>query len=366
MMPCTRVGIDTTWKCSGHCKHCFYLRSPKLHAGDDVPIDEVKKKISTAQEGGLDHVVFVGYGEPSLAGTTEELIEYSHGLGMATSMITSGVTNLRQYIDYYEQGMDHLHISSHGLRGTLDDIMGIHDAFRKQSLLKDWMTAHSWPFRTNVTLQQANYRELPELAEYEISKGVYHFVFLGFLPHYEWGDHLTDVAVHPTELRPYIEEAACRLLEAKTHFTIRYHPLCQLDEKLWPYVVNARFVAYDPAEWNYSLQVYDLESLWRDSVACGESTACQEPCRECIAYPHCGGWNQKMANAFPGCLEPIREVPGTYVDIWEQRGGLHDLNPFNQLSCTLRVTHENYPDYSNTFTRYAAKVLNELHRNPSQ
>jgi len=335
MRPCTRVGIDTTWRCNWRCRHCFYVRNPHFHSGD-LPLAPITAKIDKAREGGLDHVVFVGYGEPSLGGTTPHLIDYAHERGMAVSIITNGATGLHRFQGFVRQGIDHFHISSHGLDGTLDTIVETPGAFAKQAELKEWLAAEEVPFRTNVTMQLGNFRELPDLAEYEISRGVWHFVFLGFLPHYEWHDHVDEIAVHPAELRPYIEAGADRLIEAGVHFTIRYHPLCHLRPDLWKYVVNARHVSFDPWEWNYDLQVHDLERLWQHSVGLGEGVACKEPCSQCSAYRHCGGWNRVNAAAFGGAeLAPIQEVPARYAEVWDSEGGLHDLNPVNRLSGTI-------------------------------
>ncbi len=338
MHPCTRVGIDITWRCNWNCRHCFYRRNPKLHASTgDVSLSDITVKIDKAKAGGLDHVVMVGYGEPSLAPELPDILEYCQSHGMATSMITNGATGLDRYKSMFAQGMDHLHISSHGLGDTLDNIAGVPGAFKKQAELKQWLTSSGMPFRTNVTLQQKNYQQLPELVEYEVSHGVFHFVFLGFLPHYEWGEHLREVAVHPAALRPYIETAADVLLDAGTYFTIRYHPLCHLSERYWPYVVNARYVLFDPWEWNYELQANDRDSLWKASVKIGEATANTDPCRRCSAYRHCGGWNQRYADAFDGAaLTPIDGPPTQYQDVWQRDGGLHDLNPVNALTGTTK------------------------------
>jgi MoaA/NifB/PqqE/SkfB family radical SAM enzyme len=227
------------------------------------------------------------------------------------------------------------------LDGTLDEIVEKPGAFRKQAELKEWLTANQYPFRTNVTMQVGNYCELSELAEFEIEHGVFHFVFLGFLPHYEWGEHLREVAVHPAELRRYIEAGADRLIDAGIYFTIRYHPLCHLRPDLWKYVVNARYVMFDPWEWNYQLQAHDADRLWQYSVGVGKSVACNEPCSHCSAYRHCGGWNRVYAAAFDGAgLAPIKEPPDEYREVWGQDGGLHDLNPANGLTGTIRSSEQ--------------------------
>lgn len=298
---------------------------------------EVTDKIDRAALGGLDHAVMVGYGEPSLEKNLPTILDYCNGHGMATSLITNGATGLSRFQELFSAGIDHLHISSHGLHDTLDEIVGVPGAFSKQAELKEWLAANDKPFRTNVTMQERNYRQLPELVDWETSHKVFHFVLLGFLPHYEWAGHVTEVAVHPATLRPYIEEAARKLLESGTLFTIRYHPLCHLSEEFWPYVVNARYVFFDPWEWNYELQAHDVQALWKASQACGNSVACKTPCSQCSAFRHCGGWNMKCAAAFNGAgLTPIVDPPTQYKDVWNQDGGLHDLNPANAHSGTIR------------------------------
>jgi MoaA/NifB/PqqE/SkfB family radical SAM enzyme len=316
------------------------LRNANFHSGADVALPEIRAKIQQAKRGGLDHVVLVGYGEPSLSPHTPAVLDFAHELGMATSMITNGATGLSRFRGFFAQGLDHLHISSHGLSGTLDAIVGSPGAFARQAELKTWLSSTGLPFRTNVTLQQRNYRELPDLAAYECSHGVYHFVFLGFLPHYEWSGHVHEIAVHPAELRQYIEDAADVLLAYGKLFTIRYHPMCHLAPRFWPYVVNARYVLFDPWEWNYSLQVTDPAAVWRDSVQIGEAVA--NKCEGCLLRRHCGGWNRIYAQAFGGeaaLLRPVRdagEIPAEYRSVIDVDGGLHDLNPANQLTGTIR------------------------------
>lgn len=340
MKPCTKVGLEFTRNCRASCSHCFW----RFRGMPSAPtLQQSKAKIDQSYAGGLDHVVLVGYGEPSLAEETVELLQYAHSKGMASSMITLGNTGLRRFQQFVRLGVDHFHISSHGLGDTVDEIVKQRGTFRKQAELKEWLRLEEVPFRTNAAMQQANYRELPYLAEYEIEHGTLHFVFLGFLPHGEWSlsayrENLLEVAVHPAHLRPYIEDGAEVLLDDGVYFTIRYHPLCHLAPKYWPYVVNARYCQFDPWEWNYQLQAHDPARLWEYAKSLGESVAIQgRPCSDCLARRHCGGWNRTYAAAFDGAdLKPIRDVPDQYRDVWLQDGGLHDLNPANHHSGTIR------------------------------
>lgn len=341
MNPNRRCGLDVTWRCNWSCRHCFYRFDDRLHHPVDIPLIDLLAKVDLAQQNGLEHVVLVGYGEPTLYPDLGRLLDACRERGMATSIITNGVSPLETYQrSYREWGLDHLHISSHGIGPVLDAIVERPGAYQRQRALKEWLAAEALPFRTNVTLQQANYRILPELMEEEVSLGAFHCVLLGFLPHYGWHDldKCRGLAVHPALLRPYIEAAADVLIDAGTLFTIRYTPFCHLGEEYWPFVVNARYVFFDSTEWNYELQATDVAALWEASVRCGESVACKTSCNKCLAYRHCGGWNQTYAEAFNGAdLRPIREVPAAYSDVWDRDGGLHDLNPATRIPSRIRV-----------------------------
>lgn len=341
MRPCTKVGLDVTWRCNWNCAHCFYRRNPQLHQPVDVPLEDLEVKVRQAWVGGLDHAVMVGYGEPTLYPKMRELLTFCRGLGMATSIITNGTAPIEKVQGFYDCGLDHLHFSTHGTPETLARITGHASAGARQAALKVWLASQGRPWRTNIAVQQLNYRELPAAAAHELNLGARHYVFLGFLPHYEWGrdpECVRAIAPHPAEVRPFLQTAARAVLERGVMMTIRYTPMCHLDPDLWPYVTNARHVFMDPFEWNYELQATDFEALWKASVRCGQSVACSEPCRDCLAYEHCGGWNRVMAAAYDGAgLAPIREIPAEYADVWNQRGGLHDLNPANAHTGTFGV-----------------------------
>ena len=342
MQACQKVGVDLGWRCNAHCPFCFYARDPHLRTPQDTPIEDIYAKIEKARAGGLTQCVIVGYGEPTLSPHFLPVVDHCREQNMPVSVITNGTTGLKRYEEFFDHGGDHLHISSHGMGDTLDGIMGINGAFKKQAELKTWLMANDLPFRTNVTMMQQNYRELVELAAYEISMGVKHFVFLGFIPIYEWStdrQRVHDIGVHPAALRQQIEPAARLLLEAGVYIDIRYVPYCHIHPDLWPYVTNARHVFVSTFEWNYELQSTNLPSLWDASKRIGDGLAVKgRPCSLCNAYRHCGGWNAKYAAAFGGAdLHAITEVPKQYQEVWDKECGMHDLNPVNQHSGILRA-----------------------------
>jgi len=339
MNPCRKVGLDVTWRCNWRCTHCFYRWGADLHKHVDTPLDECYAKLTRAKAGGMNHAVMVGFGEPTLYPQAAALVKMCRTMGLACSMITNGTAFLDKYAELFALGLDHVHVSSHATGETLDAITGDYGAWAKQCVLKAWLGREKLPYRSNVTIQRLNYAKLPEIVAADMEQGAWQQVLLGFLPHYEWGtdrDRLREIAVHPGLIRPYLEEAAFLLLEAGRRFSIRYHPFCHIDESLWPYVTNARYVFMDPFEWNYTLDARDAGAVWKASVACGEAAACPS-CKGCAAYRHCGGWNRTYAAAFDGAgLHHIKKAPAMWENVWEQDGGLFDLNPTNAHSGTLR------------------------------
>ena len=339
MKPCRRVGLDVTWRCNWRCLHCFYRYGGNEHGQlgtpYDVPLETLLAKVDKGRSRGCDHVVLEGWGEPTLYPRLDELLTACRDRGMSTSIITNGVQPTSHYAKmYYEWGLDHLHISSHGFGHTLATVADRADAGDKQLRLKEWLQAERLPFRTNVTLQAANWQEIPEIVKQDAELGSFHLVMLGFLPHYEWADmnKTKDTAVAPSKLRPYIEKASRWLKDNGKLFTIRYHPYCHLDEEFWPYVVNTRYVLFDPWEWNYSLQADDPKALWKDAVNMGDSVVEKGgPCDDCMARRHCGGYNQRNVRATGDKLTAIRKIPTAYLPMWNKDGGLHDMNPVNAL-----------------------------------
>jgi MoaA/NifB/PqqE/SkfB family radical SAM enzyme len=333
---CSRVGINVTWKCNWGCETCFYRFSKELHTNFDESIDVLKQQISRAKERGCDHVVMVGYGEPSLYSSLDDIISYISSKGMTSSMITNGATHLSVFEKMYTLGINHLHISSHAIGNKLDMIAHRADAGVRQAELKTFLKRNKLPWRTNTTIQSMNYKDLPFIIDDIIEHGAFHAVLLGFLPHYEWSDKskADAVIIPPKELRPYIEKASNLLLEANRLFTIRYHPLCHLSPELWPYVTNARYVLYDPWEWEYGHHGETDEQFRKSALGIGAEVSIKsEPCNSCRLLLHCGGWNNTYARLCNGAeLKAVTDIPEKYKNVIDTFGGLHILNPANTKS----------------------------------
>jgi hypothetical protein len=249
-------------------------------------------------------------------------------MGMSTSIITNGSVSVHRYEEMRSAGLNHLHISVHGIGPVLDEIVGVEGAGARQGQVLSWLKKTDWPWRMNMTVQQANYKTLPDIASMCVEHGCKHIISLGFLPHYEWNapDKLRQVAVHPAEIKPYIQAAGQIALDAGAMFTIRYHPMCLLDEPWRKYVVNAAYVLYDPWEWDYEHHGEAPETLWRSAQGIGDTVAIKEaPCLSCGARIHCGGWNRVYCAGFGRPTEILHAI-----DIPDKTPGWYHLqNPAN-------------------------------------
>jgi MoaA/NifB/PqqE/SkfB family radical SAM enzyme len=333
MRQCSRVGIDVTRRCNFRCATCFYRHHPAFGAPHDEPLEAVLTKVRRAKARGCDHVVLVGWGEPCMwkRSSLLQLIKELVSMGMTSSIITNGSLSPASYGQLREAGLNHLHISVHGLGEVLDRIVEFPGAAARQEKLMKWLKAENWPWRMNMTAQLANYQTMPRIAETCVEYGCRHIISLGFLPHYEWGspEKVRQVAVHPAKLRPYIEDTYEAIWRSGVMFTVRYHPMCHLREDLRKYVVNAQYVLYDPWEWEYEHHGESKEQFWRSALVIGGSVAInEEPCRSCDIRIHCGGWNRVYCRAFGQPGEVLRAVK--LPEGWKMTAGwLHLQNPAN-------------------------------------
>lgn len=328
-----RAHINCTKRCNWKCKTCFYRWKSDFNTPYDKSVAEVMIEATAAKMRGCDHIVFVGWGEPGLWPNLLESLRQIHNIGMSTSIITNGSVAIRHYAAMRDAGLNHLHVSVHGYDEILDEISGFPGAGERQRELFAWLKAENWPWRMNMTVQRVNYKHLPHIAELCMDNGCRHIISLGFLPHYEWNDpnKLREVAVHPAELQPYIEATADAVLQRDgTMLTIRYHPMCHLNDQYRKYVVNAQYVVYDPWEWDYDGSAgMNEESLWKIALNVGGAVSITgEPCSRCGLKIHCGGWNRVYAAGFDGA--GLKAVDVSTVGIGHLRPGYyHDQNPAN-------------------------------------
>ncbi|MDD5394917.1 MAG: radical SAM protein [Thiothrix sp.] len=324
MKPCTRVGIEVTGRCNANCVSCFHRWSPEVKARGDKTLAEVLAEAADGQRRGCDHVVIVGSGEPGIWPHLLDAIREFTRMGLSSSMISNATLPVSTYEKVREAGMNHLHLSIHN-GFNADIVMGQKGATQRQQAVVEWLGKEKWAWRANMTIMKGTYDSIIGTALKCFNYGCRHIVSLGFLPLYGWAadfDRARQVIVDPKESSPYISELA-GIMESQegVTFTIRYAPMCLLPKQYWKYVTNARYVVYDPWEWEYQSSHLSPEALWTRAKDFGDSVGIQgEPCASCDLQIHCGSYNRTMFAMFPDmgiCAiedENIPKIPGWLFD----------------------------------------------------
>ena len=336
LQPCKRVGIEITWRCNLHCRHCFHLRNKNFHKLIDTPFKDIQDEITNARQRGCNHTVVVGQGEPTLDKRLPDILKYSQDMGLETSIITNGTAPIKLYEKLYRDGLDHLHLSMHGTGQIFDKIVRVERMHRRQNQLVAWLKESKLPWRNNMTIQKHNYEDIPNVINMAMDGGIFHFVFLVFMPIYDWPNYMGDVAVHPKKLQPIIQKGIDDLRD--TYLSLRYFPMCYLEPKYWKYVANSWSVFYDPWEWEYGkLDLAHPENTWKAAMERRSSVRhpyCEQYCK---AYNHCGGWFKGYADylGYKNVLRAITKIPDEYKGVWDTPGGVFMMNPANQLKGTI-------------------------------
>jgi len=325
------VGLDNvTWKCNWNCKHCYFREFPQLHTNIDTSLEKLKQRIDIGKARGCTVVVLYGKGEPTMHNQISDIIDYISKMGMDSTIITNGTASIKKYEKLYDLGLNHLQISVHGLGEIIDVIAERKGAGKRQMELLQWLCENDYLFRINITLQLLNYREVLGIVKKVVQLGAFHVSLLNFLPHYKSTTSIKAVAVNPIDLIDVLENSM-EYMEGKILFTLRYFPMCLLKPKYWKYVTNARFVVFDPWEYDSGDRFEDIEKVWIFAVKMGEEVGIKEqPCNSCLLRDHCGGWNRFYARIFNfEGLKAIKKVPNELKEVVNIRGGLFDLNPAN-------------------------------------
>lgn len=104
------INLDLTTACNFSCPHC--MDSRLLNSGDYLDLETVKRSIDTLQKNGLQSVIIVGGGEPTLHKNFEEIARFISERGLQIGIVTNGsrLEKVREAADRFQDG-DWLRIS---------------------------------------------------------------------------------------------------------------------------------------------------------------------------------------------------------------------------------------------------------------
>ena len=166
----TTLLAELTHRCPLHCPYCS---NPVALAGarDELSTDEWKRIFTEARELGVLQLGLSG-GEPLLRKDLESLAAHAHGLGLYTTLVTSGVgfTPARAAA-LREAGLEHVQISFQDSDPvTADRIAGMRAVRHKEAaaaLVRDL----GFAFSVNVVLHRANLDRVADIIELAAALG---------------------------------------------------------------------------------------------------------------------------------------------------------------------------------------------------
>ena len=309
-----------TFACNVKCCFCYYYKEENR---EQRSLEEMKREMDEFRNRyRLDYVDITG-GEPTVYKRLPELVAYCRSIGLLPTVITNGQKS-EMYADLIDAGLEDLLISIHGYREDCDRALNREGAFDRIKKTIEIIKAKKFGFRTNTTLLNFNYKNLPKLAEEFITMGPRISNFIAFNPHEgtEWSKE-GDVDFQPkhSDVAPYLKEAIDRLMAAGIWVNVRYFPLCML-KGYEQHVCNFHQWQWDPYEWDYS-QGYKLDQkemkkikhraehenvygtfreermkLWiTKHRACGKNVFFEQ-CRNCANKAICDGVYPQYATRF--------------------------------------------------------------------
>lgn len=162
--PLTLVA-ELTYRCP---LSCLYCSNPVERSGAHNPelsAEQWQQVMTDAESLGVVQVHFTG-GEPLLRRELEALIEHARGLGLYSSLITSGLGLSRERLqELASRGIDHVQVSMQGLsEADALQIAGRTGLAHKLQVMH-WVRELDLPLTINVVLHRHNIDQVPELID---------------------------------------------------------------------------------------------------------------------------------------------------------------------------------------------------------
>lgn len=162
--PLTLVA-ELTYRCPLRCLYCSNPIERSGARNPELGQSEWQNVLTDAEALGVVQVHFTG-GEPVLREELRALIAHARGLGLYTSLITSGLGLTRERLEgFAAAGLDHVQVSIQGMSDA-DAVQIAGRAGLAQKLqVMEWVRALDLPLTINVVLHRHNIEQIPQLID---------------------------------------------------------------------------------------------------------------------------------------------------------------------------------------------------------
>lgn len=325
--------------CDKACKMCYYAYQTALVF---YSLDTLMGHANLFRHHyGLGYVDISG-GEATIYGpmkngrrpALEALVRHCAAIGLRPTIISHGQNHTAELVRGVEDaGLEDWLISLHGMEAGHEQTVIDHKGsgaggWRK---LIDGLAHCRRPIRFNTTVQDFNYRELPELAQWLAdNKPPTVWNMIQFNPFFAWeGKEVIEFQAPLTNIAPYIGQAVKIAEAAGWEVNVRYFPFCVAQAHGFARnCINFYQTQYDHWEWCLAatnrIKMADIEKagglvaarrLYCDNIARSRNNP---KCAACRYHPICEGPSEQYQRRFGVSeLTPVTGEPVTDIYHWE-------------------------------------------------
>jgi pyrroloquinoline quinone biosynthesis protein E len=162
--PLTLVA-ELTYRCPLRCLYCSNPIERSGATRPELAQADWQTVLTDAEALGVVQVHFTG-GEPVLRPDLQALVAHARGIGLYTSLITSGLGLTRERLEALAgAGLDHVQVSIQGMSDAdAVQIAGRAGLAHKLQVM-DWVRALDLPLTINVVLHRHNIEQIPQLID---------------------------------------------------------------------------------------------------------------------------------------------------------------------------------------------------------
>src|SRR6187455_189063 len=160
----TTLLAELTHRCPLHCPYCSNP-TKLIEPSSELTTDDWKRVFTQARELGVLQLGLSG-GEPLVRADVEELAGHARGLGLYTTLVTSGVGLTRARAEALrDAGLEHIQISIQDSDPEMADrIAGMHAVHHKEAAAA-LVRELGFAFSINAVLHRANLNRIGDIVE---------------------------------------------------------------------------------------------------------------------------------------------------------------------------------------------------------
>lgn len=155
---------ELTYKCPLQCPYCSNPLDFALHK-DELTTQQWKDVFKQARELGAVQLGFSG-GEPLVRQDLEELIEYAHGLGYFTNLITSAMSLTEERMkNFKEIGLDNIQVSFQAGQEDVNNYLAGTDVFQHKVAMAKLVKKYDFSLVFNIVITRYNIDDIEHILQ---------------------------------------------------------------------------------------------------------------------------------------------------------------------------------------------------------